>query len=259
MLSYDLSLSLITGFMLTVARVGGLVTFAPFFGGSIVPMSIRVSLAIGLSWAIFPVVASHYTVVPTDLLQLTLATAQEFLVGFLLAFSVKLILAALDVAGQLMGFQLGFSFIQMVDPQTQVQTPFLASFLGLIAMMIFLGIDGHHWLIQAVVESYRITGPDVSVSGSLISQLVTSFGDFFVLGLKLSAPIVVMLFIVDVLFGIIGRTAPQLHILIVGLPAKSLIGFTTLTAIVYSFIPFLGRHLESIGPQLETYLKLLRG
>lgn len=258
MTSYDLSLGLVVGFLLTVARVGGLVTFAPFFGGSIVPMSIRLILALGLSWAIFPVVMDHYSTVPVGLLGLTLLTARELLVGFLLGFSVKMVLAALDVAGQLMGFQLGFSFIQLVDPQTQVESPFMASFLNLIAVMIFLGIDGHHWLIQAVVESYRITGTGFGVSGALVSQLVTSLGELFILGLKLSAPIVVMLFIVDVLFGILGRTAPQIQILIVGLPAKSLIGFTVLTAIVYSFIPFLSDHLTRIGPGLETYLRLLR-
>ncbi|MFZ0429269.1 MAG: flagellar biosynthetic protein FliR [Acidobacteriota bacterium] len=259
MFSYDLSLGLIVGFLLTVARVGGLVTFAPFFGGSIVPMSIRLLLTLGLTWAVFPAVMGTYTTIPTGLVGLTLLTARELLVGLVLGFSVKLVLAALDVAGQLMGFQLGFSFIQMVDPQTQVESPFMASFLNLIAIMIFLGMDGHHWLIEAVVQSYQVTGPDLAVSASLIGQLVTSLGQLFILGLQLSAPIVVMLFIVDVLFGILGRAAPQIHILIVGLPAKSLIGFTVLTAIVYSFIPFLGRHLAGIGPGLETYLKLLRG
>ena len=258
-MSYDLSLGLIVGFLLTVARVGGLVTFAPFFGGAIVPMPIRLMLALGLTWAVYPVVMNSYTVIPTGLLDLTLLTARELLIGALLGFSVKMLLASLDVAGQLMGFQLGFSFIQMVDPQTQVESPFMASFLNLIAMMIFLGIDGHHWMIQAIVESYQVTGPDLAISGSMITQLVTSFGRLFILGMQLSAPIVVMLFIVDVLFGILGRTAPQIHILIVGLPAKSLIGFTVLTAIVYSFIPFLSEHLAGIGPELETYLKLLRG
>ncbi len=258
MTSYDLSLGIIVGFLLTVARVGGLVTFAPFFGGSIVPMSIRLVLALGLSWAVFPAVMDSYTTIPVGLLGLAVMTGKELLVGFLLGFSVKMVLASLDVAGHLMGFQLGFSFIQMVDPQTQVQSPFMASFLNLIAVMIFLGIDGHHWMIQAVVESYRVAGPGFQVSGALVAQLVTSLGQLFILGLQLSAPIVVMLFIVDVLFGILGRTAPQIHILIVGLPAKSLIGFTVLTAIVYSFIPFLAHHLMGIGQELETYLKLLR-
>ena len=257
--SYQLTLSYILGFLLTLARVGGLVVFAPFFGGGAVPAPIRLLVAMGLTWAVYPVVMDTYTVIPGDLLGLTFLVGRELLVGLVLALSVKLVLAALDVAGQLMGFQLGFSLIQMVDPQTQVQSSFMAGFLNLIAMMIFLGIDGHHWMIQAVVESYRVTGPGLQISGALINQFVTSLSHLFILGLQLSAPIVVMLFIVDVLFGILGRTASQIQILIVGLPAKSLIGFTVLAATIYSFIPFLSEHLAVIGPELDTYLRLLRG
>jgi flagellar biosynthesis protein FliR len=256
---YEISLHYILGFLLTLARVGGLVTFAPFFGGGAVTLPIRLMMAMGLTWAIYPAVMDTYMAVPEGLVGLTFLVGRELLVGLVLAMSVKLVLAAMDVAGQLMGFQLGFSLIQMVDPQTQVQSPFMASFLNLIAMMIFLGIDGHHWMIEAVVESYRVTGPGLQISGALINQFVTSLGHLFILGLQLAAPIVVMLFIVDVLFGILGRTAPQIQILIVGLPAKSLIGFTVLAATVYSFIPFLSEHLTVIGPELNNYLKLLRG
>ena len=256
---YEVSLGYLAIFGLTLARVGGLVTFAPFFGSGAVPFTVRTSLAVVLSWVLCPLVQGSYGAVPEEMVGYTLMLGKELLLGLLIGLIAKMIFAVLEIAGQVMGFQIGFGFIQVIDPQTQVETPFLAIFLNLIGLMILLSLNGHHWLLQAVVESYRLNIGGLEASGSLIEQLIRSSNEMFVVGVKLSAPFLVTLFIVDVLFGLLGRTAPQIHILIVGMPAKSLIGFILLAGLVYSFIPTIGQEIGKLGPQLESYLRLLRG
>jgi flagellar biosynthetic protein FliR len=100
-------------------------------------------------------------------------------------------------------------------------------------------------------------GPSVTFSGALTERIIQSAGAMFVLGLKLAAPIVVVLLIVDVLLGVVGRAAPQIHVLVVGLPAKSLMGFVFLAATIHTFIPFLGRHFHSLQRELYSYLEIL--
>jgi flagellar biosynthetic protein FliR len=256
---YEASLSYLAVFGLTLARVGGLVTFAPFFGSGAVPLMLRTFLSLIIAWVLGPVAESSYGTVPTDPISYTLLLGSELLVGFLIGFVAKIVFAVLEVAGQLMGFQIGFGFIQVVDPQTQVETPFLATFLNLIGIVVFLVMNGHHWLLQAAAESYRVGGRGLVVSGSLIQELLRSTADMFVIGLKLAAPFMVTLFIIDVLFSILGKTAPQIHILIIGLSAKALVGFVLLVTLTYSFVPFLGREIGRVGPQLELYLRFLRG
>jgi len=256
---YEISTAYLAVFGLTLARVGGLVTFAPFFGSAAVAMTVRTILAIVLAWVLTPVALESYGTLPAGMIGYTVLLVKELLLGFLVGFIAKIIFGLLDIAGQLMGFQIGFGFIQVVDPQTQVETPFLAIFLNLIGLVIFLTLNCHHWLLQAIVESYRLNITGLEISGPLIQQLVESTHEMFVLGIKLSAPFLVTLFIVDVLFGLLGRTAPQIHILIIGMSAKSLIGFIMLAGLAYSFVPFISQEIGRLGPELEAYLMLLRG
>lgn len=245
-------------FSLALARIGGLVSFAPFFGSGAVLPWIRIFIALSLTWVLFPVVGDRIPQIPATSLGFALLLARELLIGFLLGFCAKLVFGALEVAGQIIGFQMGFSFIQIVDPQTQVESPFMGIFLNLAGMMLFLAFNGHHWLIQAVAYSYELGSGTLS-SASIVEQLTLSLAQMFVVGFKVAAPLAVSMFLVDVLFGILGRAAPQLQLLVLGLPAKGLVGFALLAATIYSLLPFIGRHLGTLEAELTAWLGLLKG
>lgn len=257
MVNFDIPSDWIPAFFLTFARIGGLVTFAPFIGSGAISRWIRILFAVSLTLLLFPTIQEYRTEVPLEFLSFTVALIREIGVGLVLGLIGKLVFASLEVAGQMMGFQMGFGFIRVIDPQTQVESPFMSIFLNLVGMMTFLSFNGHHWYLRAMVESFRLAPDGAAFSGPLVYQLIQSVSDMFLLGLKISAPIVVVLFVIDVLLGIIGRAAPQIHLLIVGLPAKGIVGFIFLTATIYSFIPFLARILGRIEVELATYIGLI--
>lgn len=255
-MNIDLPTTAITPFFLLLARVGGLMVFAPFFGSGAMAPIIRIVLALSFSVALFPLL-QVYLPKADDFNTLFLLLGGELLVGMLLGLVGRLFLAAFEIAGQIMGFQMGFAVIKVIDPQTQSESPVMSILQNLIAILIFLSINGHHWFVQAIVDSYQIVGNQVQINAAVQSQVIHSAGEMFVLGMKISAPVVVVLLIVDILLGIVGRAAPQLHILVVGLPAKSLMGFIFLAATIHTSIPFLGRHFHQLQRQIYASLEAL--
>jgi flagellar biosynthetic protein FliR len=242
---------------MVLARVGGLMIFSPFFGNGAVSPLIRIAFSLVFSLSLFPLVRNLTPPLPGDFTAFLLTVSGELLIGILLGFVGRLFLAALQLAGQVIGFQMGFAVINVIDPQTQVESPVMSILQNLVGILVFLCINAHHWFIQAILDSYQIVGPTARFSSAVTEQIIHSAGAMFVLGLKLAAPVVVVLLIVDVLLGVVGRAAPQIHILVVGLPAKSLMGFVFLAATVHTFIPFLGRHFNSLQRELYTYLEIL--
>jgi flagellar biosynthetic protein FliR len=254
--SIDLPTNFITPFFLLLARLGGLMVFAPFFSGGMAAPIIRVVLAVSFTVALFPLLENQLPRTD-DFETFFFVLCGELLVGMLLGLVGRLFLASLEIAGQVMGFQMGFAVIKVIDPQTQSESPVMSILQNIIGILIFLSINGHHWFVEAIVDSYQIVGNGVSLSGAVQAHLIRSAGEMFVLGMKIAAPIVVVLLIVDILLGIVGRAAPQLHILVVGLPAKSLMGFVFLAATIHTSIPFLGRHFNQLQRQLYVCLEAL--
>jgi flagellar biosynthetic protein FliR len=252
----DLPTSLITPFFLFLARMGGLMVFAPFFGSGVAAPIIRIVLAISFSVALFPLVESNLPQTE-GFNSFFFVLCGELLVGMLLGLIGRLFLGSLEVAGQIMGFQMGFAVIKVIDPQTQSESPVMSILQNIVGILIFLSINGHHWFVQAIVDSYQIVGRGVSLNSAVQLQIIRAAGEMFVLGMKIAAPIVVVLLIVDILMGIVGRAAPQLHVLVVGLPAKSLMGYIFLAATIHTSIPFLGRHFHQLQRQLYVCLEAL--
>lgn len=247
---------MITPFFLLLARIGGLMIFAPFFGsGAVVPV-IRVMLALSFSVALFPLVQDRLPQAD-DFGSFFLVLCGELMVGMLLGLVGRLFMASLEIAGQIMGFQMGFAVIKVIDPQTNSESPVMSILQNVVGILIFLSINGHHWFVRAVVDSYQIIGKEISLNSSMEVLIIHAAGEMFVLGMKIAAPIVVVLLIVDVLLGIVGRAAPQLHILVVGLPAKSLMGFTFMAATFHTSIPYLGRHFGRLQEQLYACLEAM--
>jgi flagellar biosynthetic protein FliR len=111
--------------------------------------------------------------------------------------------------------------------------------------------------VQAIFDSYRIIGSGATFSGAVEAQIIRSAGEMFILGMKIAAPMVVVLLIIDILMGIVGRAAPQIHVLVVGLPAKSLMGFVFLAATIHTAIPFMASHFSHLQRQLYHCLEAL--
>jgi len=210
-------------------RAGGLMTFAPFLGDDAIPARVKAGFAIVLT-------AMLYGVCPVPDFQLnainwTRIVISEAGVGLLMGLSVRLILEGMQIAGQLAGAQLGFSLAAIIDPQTNIDTPVLAVFHQMIALLIFLQLDVHHWMLRAIVKSFDYLPVGTAViTRATVEQLVHAAAGMWLIGVQVAAPILLATMLVDVTVGFLSKASPQLPALFIGISAKSVIGYVVLAA-----------------------------
>lgn len=224
-------------FILVLARVGGLVTFAPFWGHKAASPRIRIILAVALAIVITPVVMPRLQTPPSDMLPFTLLIVSELLIGFIFGFVGRLVFSGLEMAAQILTFQMGFSLAGTIDPSTQAQTAALAIVAQMFGLMILLASDGHHWFLLVTVKSFQTVAPgDFTVTASLLQIILRLSADAFSVGVALAAPAIVVLLAVEFALAILGEVAPQFQVFLLSFPLKIAVGLWLIGASVY-FLP----------------------
>ncbi len=217
-------------FGLLLVRPGMLLMLAPGIGGAFVPGQVKIGLTVLVALALFPSVA-----IPRGdgNALVTAIIAREVVIGLSLAFAVRALIAGAEFAGHLSGFQIGFSYGATVDPQNGVQNTMLATLYSLLATLGFLAINGHHLLLRALAASYNGLPIGMGqVNGSLLAMVREIMALVFTVGVRLAAPIVIVLLVVEVAVGLISRTSPSLNFMIIGYPLRLVIGLVVLGALV---------------------------
>jgi flagellar biosynthetic protein FliR len=157
----------------------------------------------------------------------------------LLGLSVQFVFEASQFAGQILGVQLGFSLVHVLDPQSQADTPVLGLLQQTIVLLLFLALDIPHHLLRALVQSFSFLPPGTFVlTGVAVAELVHMAGRLFVTGLQLAAPALTATMLADLVLGFIGKMSPQLPVLFVGLSVKSVLGLAVLSVVVWTWPQF---------------------
>lgn len=243
--------------LILLARFSGLM-LAPIFSAKNIPLIWKTSLTLFLTYFGWSMGLANNYQAPDLGLNLFLVLISEFLIGLMLSLVTLFIFAAIQLAGHEMDFQMGFGIVQVMDPLSGTQVPVIGNFYYILAMLIFLQIDGHHLFIKALVSSYQhIPIGGFAVRGGVAQQLVLFFGELFATGLKLSLPLVGTLIVVDVILGIVSRTVPQMNIFMVGMPAKIIIGFGVLFVTLPLFIHLLNALFDHLFWQLDTIMRVV--
>lgn len=216
-------------FLLVVARVGGIFSVAPVFGQARVPVQVRIIIMVALGAAVAPVSGAAPEFSQTGVVGLFISMAREVVIGLAIGFIAALVVSAAQMAGELMDYEIGFGLAGSVDPLTDVQMPVAARFLQMFATLIFLTVGAHHFLIQALVESFSVISPGAPANMALASRPVMEiFVAVFLTGLKIAGPIIGLMLLCDLALGLVARTSPQLNLLMVGLPLKIGVGICAL-------------------------------
>ncbi len=224
-------------YAVVLARVGGVVTFAPFWDHKAVNIRIRALLALSIALIIAPVVAARMPTPPTEIFSLTLVLGGELIIGFILGFAGRLVFSAIEMAAGLLGFQMGLSLASTIDPATQAQTAALAILAQMFGLMVMLASNGHHWMLEVTVQSYQFVVPGgFHMTGALGEIILRLSADALATGVALAAPAIVVLLSIDTLLAVAARVSPRLEILILGFPLKIATGLWLLGASVY-FMP----------------------
>lgn len=237
-------------FVMLFLRSSALIAVAPVLGHLSVPVQVKVALALVLAFVLYPVLAATAPAMDLHLVGLAILAIQEVATGLLIGFAMGLIFAGVRAAGEIIGFELGLSIATAFDPETGANN-ILGGFLYLIMLMVFLLINGHHFVLQALVLSYTaIPLGGFTVLGAVADTLIGLTMVVFMVALKCAAPIIVASFLVNLGLAILARVAPQVNVFMVSFPLKIGIGLVVLMTsaplLVYVFKSLLTGFEEDI-------------
>ena len=210
----------LAGFILVLARVTPLFVIAPLFSSQIIPPHVRGIVAVGISIGLAPI-ALHGQHIPTDALTLFEFVIEGMLVGLGFAFTLAVLMAAVESAGSVIDVLSGFSYGALINPMDGQQTAVVNRFYSIVGTLIFLVINGDAWTLRGLARTFQLvpltSAPRLT---SLLGGAEQVFGTVFTAALEVAAPVLVALLITDVAFGIVSRVVPQLNIFAVGFPTK---------------------------------------
>jgi flagellar biosynthetic protein FliR len=217
----------ITAMALVGTRVSGLLVFAPVLGSSAIAPRIKAGLVVLITALLYPVCGPRdLSLSPAVLARVMLG---EMLIGVLLGLAVQLVFDAAEFAGQLVGMQVGYSLVNVLDPNTQVETPVVSVFMQMLVTLLFLQMNVHHWLLRSLAASFRyLPAGSAAVNGQLVHALLHAAGGIWLAGVQLAAPVLIATMLADLVMGFLGKASPQLPVLFLGLSVKSMVGLSVL-------------------------------
>jgi flagellar biosynthetic protein FliR len=223
-------------FLLAFSRVAAMMFSMPVIGGKLVPVHFRIGLALMITLILLPLSPIDPADLSGNLPALIIALIGEAMIGVLIGFTATLVFAAVEMAGELIGFQMGFSVINVIDPERGIPVPILGQFYSIMAMLIFLSINAHYYFIQSIGSSFFLIPLfHFDLSPSFLAGFISLAGEMFILAVKIGAPVVVAIFITNIAMNIVSRTVPQMNILVVGFPVTIAVGFLVMAMSVGVF------------------------
>lgn len=245
----------IGSFLWPFFRIGTLFMVAPITGSSNIPVRVRLILALAVTLLVMPLLESVPQVTPFSWSAIAIIL-QQLLIGAAMGFALMLVFSAIVTGGQLIAMQMGLGFASMVDPQNGTQVPVLSQLYIIMTTLLFLGMNGHLVLINLLVESFRLLPIGDSGIAADGFHAVAAWGtQMFAGALWLALPAMASLLVVNIAFGVMARSAPQLNIFAIGFPVAMIMGFVVILYTLPSVVPQFGQIVER-GFDLVQYLLL---
>ena len=245
-------------FLLCLARVLALVAAIPAFAGSAISGRIKIGLAVATSLLLFPAMAPHIPKVAFTLTEFGLLIVNEVLLGVMIGLVTQMVFAAVSFGGTVIGYQMGFAAANIFDPQTTQQLSLMSQFANILALLVFLALDMHHFFFRALVESYHLLPPGpLDFSHGAVEELMRLASRMFVLGVKFSAPVLTLLLLTNLVLGILARVFPQLNVFMLSFPLNIGIAFLVIGLTLGATFSVLRREFDTMGENILNLLQLL--
>ncbi|MCK4412077.1 MAG: flagellar biosynthetic protein FliR [Candidatus Eisenbacteria sp.] len=226
----------------------------PIFAQRGIPAHIKIMLGAACTLLLWPLVPSADLPAAGSLIAFLIAVAGETFLGILLGLAAALPFAGLRMAGSLVGVQMGFGIVNVWSPQDEGQVSIIGGFYGILALILFLVLDGHHLLLRAMGMSLKVVPLGGALfSAPLLAQIVGMAGSLFVVAVAVGGPLIAVLFLADAAMGFVARTVPQMNIFIVGFPVKIGLGLLGIAVT----LPFFNRTVGHLISGIEHDLLLL--
>lgn len=252
----DIPLQQMIGALMVIGlRVSGLVLFAPFFGSVTIPPRIKAMLVIAITAVLYPVFSPRLQTL--DYSKWPMLVAMETILGIAMGVSTYVVFEAVQIAGQVLSIQMGYSLVNILDPNSQVESTVVALFHQSIAMLIFLALDVHHWILRAVANSFAYAPPGSVSFGTAFVQTVLHEGAIVLeVGVQIAAPVLAATVLIDLILGLLGKASPQMPLMLLGPAVKSVLGVLILAVTISYWPRVFARHFEKSIAYTEQVLHL---
>ncbi len=240
-------------FLLVMVRTSGIFIFSPFFSSQNIPNIMK----IGLSFSVSLLITSTLSISPDFSNEiLILLILKELMVGVIIGFISYAFFSAFYVMGQIVDMKIGFGMANVIDPQNRIQVPLMGNFYYILSFLLLMSFNGHHLIISALVDSYNFLPiGGFKYTGDTMNLLINSLSKSFEIGFKLSTPIVAIIFLTDVVLGIISKTIPQMNVFVVGMPLKVLIGLLIILISMPIFFTVINGIFDVIVNDMYKFIK----
>jgi flagellar biosynthetic protein FliR len=223
-------------FMLILTRVSAMMYAFPFFGSPAIAMRVRIAITLVISFLVLPVVGIDGLGMDWGLSRLALAIGKELSIGLIVGFGTKFMFEAFSLAGTFAGRQMGFAIAELVDPVTSAPQSMVGQFWALVAILLFVAVDGHHFLIRLLLQNFQLIPLEKGVLQPAAGQmLIEGSTEMFRLALKLAAPALILTLMMDVGVGVLSRAMPRFQVFFVVLPLKLTVGIFALVVSLQLF------------------------
>jgi len=245
-------------FMLEAIRISAIFMAAPLLSNRNIPNLVKIAFAFLLAMLLYPVLDKS-AVLPSDAFSYFVLIFRQILVGFAIGFAANIIFAAIQLAGQIIDLQMGFGIVNVIDPMSNAQVSIIGQFQFILGMLIFLSINGHHYLFQAITDSFRfvpLTG--AGLTEATLNKFTDLFYNMFMIAFKIAGPATLALVLTNVTLGMIARTIPQMNVFIVGLPLNILVGLAAVLISLPILVNLFNTLLNSMWDDIYYIIKSMR-
>lgn len=242
--------------MFPLVRLLGLFAAAPLWSNRGIPVRIRLAAGLAIAMAVLPALPAM-PAIPTDSWHALGVLAHQFIIGAAIGFTMRLFFAAVDLAGEMIGLQMGLSFAVFFSPTTGGQSSVIAEFLGLLTLLVFLALDGHLMMVKILVQTFEWlpVGQATAAQGWLV--IVRQASVMFAAGVLMALPMIATLLIANIGLGILTRAAPQLNLFAVGFPVTLTVGFFVLMLSLTVLAPALQRLFDFGFNAIDALLRAM--
>lgn len=233
-------------FLLVLVRASAIFMVAPILGNASTPARVKIGLAFLLAVIFTPFLMHQELAIDvTSPFPLAIAILQELAVGFLIGFLAQLLFVGFQFAGQIVGLQMGFGMANVFDPSSQAQVSVMAQFYLFLGVLVFLLLDGHHWLVIALDRSFdTLPIGTFALDGRTMGIIIARSNELFWTALMLMAPVLGVLALAELAMGIVARIMPQMNVFVASFPVKIGLGIVTLMVSFPLMVSFMATSTE---------------
>ena len=239
-----------------LVRVSACLVTMPIFGNKNIPAHAKVLLSIATCLVLFPVTKHLFTLSVGWQDDLILLVGREAFCGLFMGFVARFIFMGVEIAGQILSFTMSFSAAQLINPTFGDSGTMMEEFETILATLLFLAINGHHMLFEAIYRSFDIAPLGrLAIDTKALGSVIVLTQEVFVIGIKLAGPMIAVILFLNIALGMIGRAVPQINVFVISFPVNILVGLFVFSISIPLLLSVLERDFVDIGAEMFKFLK----